>query len=731
MHQKLSRYISKKPIYMAAALLSAVLSSQLSASEAGSPGQKSLPVNQESILLQSGWKSGGMVDEQLAVPADDNVSYTQEAYLQENSNGTASHQTLADHLAAGSVTAYLHGNLPAVAAYPLNAAELSHPLAAATESYPFPPDNRAMGALSSAAPERRVEAEALLERVKEEGTVRVIVTLNQSYSYEHHLQQLPEGEERASRQQQRLVALQQEVATDLGRDPSRLRNYRFSPILALEVDAGELSRLIADPRVATISEDRPHSPKLAESTPLIGSDLMNGVGYDGSDTTVAIIDTGVEANHPFLAGRVVAEACFSTDAGYGSLCPDGSDAQFGPGSAAPCSGMSGCDHGTHVAGIAAGQNAGTGYDGVAPAASIMAVNVFSQISGAISSTTSDIIAGLEHIYSQRTAYSIAAVNLSLGAEWFPSEASCRYEPEKSMIDTLRSAGIAVVAASGNDGFNYGLSSPACIESAISVGASHDGWSFDYNSFVPVDTVVSFSNSAYYLDLLAPGSLTTSSVTGGSYAAKSGTSMAAPHVAGCIALLRQAVPEATVDQIEQALRFGGEPVDDRRVEARAIPRVDCLGALAELNSSHPAAEDEFDFEVTDWTKQPFLHNGDQHWNFSFQSPSEDYDGSLYAAGTPHSLTDDQWSGLQLIRTTEAGIMSFWVRASSEPIFDRLEFYVDSSLAASWSGEIGWEMASFALSAGEHTFTWIYVKDENDSIASGSTISVCRAMSPRLR
>src|SRR5207245_1078652 len=164
--------------------------------------------------------------------------------------------------------------------------------------------------------------------------------------------------------------------------------------------------------------------------------------------------------------------------------------------------------------------------------------------------TSDLIAGLERVYSVRTTRNIASVNLSLGGGSFT--ASCDSEPEKAIIDTLRAAGIATVVAAGNDGSPTGLASPACISSAISVGST-----------TKTDEVSSFSNVTPFMSLFAPGDEILSSVTGGGYAVLSGTSMATPHVAGSWAVLKQAAPNATVDQMLGALQSTGVPITDTR------------------------------------------------------------------------------------------------------------------------------------------------------------------------
>ena len=111
------------------------------------------------------------------------------------------------------------------------------------------------------------------------------------------------------------------------RDETALHVKRFQliPAMALLVDAAALEALLANPNVVDIIEDIPVPPALQDSVPLIGADPDGSFsGYTGQGQAVAILDTGVDKNHPFLSGKVVSEACYSNPYGDGtSLCPGG------------------------------------------------------------------------------------------------------------------------------------------------------------------------------------------------------------------------------------------------------------------------------------------------------------------------------------------------------------------------------------------------------------------------
>jgi len=339
------------------------------------------------------------------------------------------------------------------------------------------------------------------------------------------------------------------------------------PYFSARIDSRSLDRLAAMPGVRRIDLDAIVTPSLLSSLPLIHAASAWSAGYEGTGWTVAILDTGVQLDHPFLAGRIVGEACYSTGGGLAgtSLCPGGVTSSTLTGSGGACSGVSGCEHGTHVAGIAAGFNAPDGSHGVARGASIISMQVFTRFTtvadcgGAppcLGAFTSDIVRGLDRVAALAgpgNASRIAAANLSLGGGWSTVTCDDASPETTAAVQALRLLGIATVVASGNNGYANALSWPACISTAVSVGSVTDA-----------PAVSGFSNNAPFLSLYAPGSLIRSSVTGSAYGDLSGTSMAAPHVAGAWAVLKQARPAASVGDILATLQSTGTTIADTRV-----------------------------------------------------------------------------------------------------------------------------------------------------------------------
>ena len=271
---------------------------------------------------------------------------------------------------------------------------------------------------------------------------------------------------------------------------------------------------------------------LADAIPSIGANNSYDLGFTGKGTYVAVIDTGVEVGHPFLAGKVALEACFSSE------CPNGEKEMFGPGAATPVHW-----HGTHVAGIIAGENGD--FHGVAPDAKIIAINVFDKNGAALDE---NVAKALAYVASFTDRYNIAAVNMSLGGQQPFTETCDTYLPAVTAeIHNLRIKNVATVISSGNN-YSLGMSSPACISEAVSVAASH----------ITHNLITDFSNLSEFTTLAAPGQGINSSKMSGTYGTASGTSMAAPFVAGAFAVYRSKYGVQTVEDVVAAFQETAVP-----------------------------------------------------------------------------------------------------------------------------------------------------------------------------
>ncbi|WP_433528315.1 S8 family peptidase [Micromonospora sp. CA-263727] len=308
--------------------------------------------------------------------------------------------------------------------------------------------------------------------------------------------------------------------------------------------------------------DRQVTADLTQSVPQIGAPAAWTAGLEGDGVTVAVLDTGVDAQHPDLAGRVTAAKNFSTSPGTGD--------NFG--------------HGTHVAATIAG----TGVRGVAPKARILNGKVLGDDGGG---QLSDIIDGME--WAVDTGADI--VNMSLGTST-PDNGS---NPLSAAVDRLtRQSGVLFVVAAGNSGRVQGIGSPASASEALTVGAVDRS-----------DALAGFSTRgprigdfAVKPEITAPGVDIVAARAAGTtmgapvderYTKASGTSMATPHVAGAAAILKQQHPSWTAARLKAALvttaraatypaaQGGAGRVDVARVtsqQAYGVPAALNLGAV---------------------------------------------------------------------------------------------------------------------------------------------------------
>lgn len=335
-------------------------------------------------------------------------------------------------------------------------------------------------------------------------------------------------------------------------------NRRFKSIagFALTLKSEKvLFDLAVKPNVERIDVDAKMHISLNQSRPQIQADSVHAAGVTGVGRVIGVIDTGIDTDHPDLIDSINGQHCFCHN-----CCPDGTSEQDGPGSAEDEEG-----HGTHVSGIIT-SNGHVAPLGIAPGCEVFMIKA---AGGDGSFYTSDTIASLDWIYNNRR--DIDAVNMSIGSvnryvgDCDSTDASNRDYSE--IINKLRSIGILVMVASGNDSDTTGISSPACIKNAIAVGASWDNQ----------DRLALFSNTGSSLDIFAPGRRITSCKMGGGAVTYDGTSMASPHVAAVMALLRQNNPAITSVEAENALETSPVSITDSR-NGISRPRVDCVGAI---------------------------------------------------------------------------------------------------------------------------------------------------------
>jgi hypothetical protein len=376
-----------------------------------------------------------------------------------------------------------------------------------------------------------------------------------------------------------------------------------------KVTAAGLEVLLNDPAVLHVAPNRILEPHLKQGIAVING-MTTRNEYTGAGISIAICDTGIDANHPNLGSRGFPNNKVIGGYDFGDNDPDPTP--------------DGSAHGTACAGIAAGNlgSAGDYIGGVAPDAKLYAVKISQGTTG--QATESAMIAAWDwcvtHQYDD-PANPILVISTSFGGSTaYPTACDTSSPLMTAAVLHANAAGITVVNSSGNDGYCDGITWPSCIANVISVGAVYDDAFGTYSPCVSAlscatktptggcpsgyyasdiagaDQVTSYSNSGNLLDVFAPSNMTyTTDITGvGGYASGDftsnfgGTSAACPYVAGTVAALQSAALQLTghylsPSEVRSTLTSTGTNITDAK-SGITKPRIDLGAAIASLNGS---------------------------------------------------------------------------------------------------------------------------------------------------
>ena len=434
--------------------------------------------------------------------------------------------------------------------------------------------------LASSTPPALIAASAqidglVLEQLAAQGTARVLILLAETAA--------PTADVQSAQTQANILAALPAADFQL--------HYRYQsmPALAGVVTGAGLDILRNQPAVRAVQVDQPGGAHLDRSVPALGANIVHTTyGFTGQGVTVAVLDTGIDTDHPDLAGSIVGQHCFLSD----NLCQPGNLAEND--NAEDENG-----HGSHVAGIVTSDGVVAGK-GFAPDANIVAVRMLDALGRGY---VSDWVAGLDWIYANLATQPVQIINMSLGTDLlYSSNCDAEQGVLTDVINQLHAAGVTIFASSGNQGSGSSLAAPACNTNVIAVGATYDGDngrepdSGSYSNFgngwpncvdnpTSLQKITCFTNSNALLDVVAPGAPIESTVIGGGVATYWGTSQASPTAAGVAALLLDADPSLTPAAIENTLKTTGQLVLDPK-NNRQFPLINARNAILSLLPTPP-------------------------------------------------------------------------------------------------------------------------------------------------
>lgn len=333
--------------------------------------------------------------------------------------------------------------------------------------------------------------------------------------------------------------------------------------------------------VARIGSDFRGRAQLGSAVSFIGASEVHSVGFTGEGVTVAVLDSGIDTNHPDLVGDIEAGGMrfLQQGANVGTNVED----VYG--------------HGTSVSGIITGDGV-VAPAGAAPDAKILPIQV---LDGSGSGWLSDWVTGLDYVITvSGLDPNLSVINMSLVSNQRFSECGCDNVNASNMllqdaIQTARAAGMLTFVSSGNGGNCNAMGSPACLTDAIAVAAVYEsdlgrepnvgsyssafGSSFGncFDATTAADQLTCFSDLSGCNDLAAPGRLIVGPTVGGGQGPWTGTSQACPLVVGTLALLIEATgddPEALLN----IMRATGKPTTGNCGTGPSPVRVDAILAL---------------------------------------------------------------------------------------------------------------------------------------------------------
>ncbi len=406
-------------------------------------------------------------------------------------------------------------------------------------------------------------SEEVNQALQKKETVRVIVKLIIEEESEFFIMSKKTSFELALDKER----IKDEIEARIGKENIK---HVFDDSIALEISNDYLALLTDNPNIESIILDPPIHAFLQDSVPLINATevwpiQLSDINITGIDETVCILDTGINFSHPDLIGKN--KTCVIDC--LGKACTE------------DCSIDDDNGHGTHVAGIVV---ASGGINGVAIGANLIGVKVLDSNGNGVGT---DLYAGIDWCVDNSDTYNISVISMSLG-DCSNHSTYCNSDGSASHINAAIGKNISVIVASGNGpsgsctgiSNTYGPSSPACVENATAVGAVDDSDNIWYQR-------------GALFELLAPGKSIVSTKSTGGYIGMDGTSMAAPHVAGAVALLKeffklQSSKDLTSDEIKSALNNTGVLIDDSAESGYNFSRIDVFSALISLDAGSPEA-----------------------------------------------------------------------------------------------------------------------------------------------